>query len=942
MTPGENKPNYKDTLNLPKTSFSMKADLAQREPEILKVWEKESVYKNILAKKAPGGKPAKTYFLHDGPPYANGHIHMGHVLNKILKDMVVKYASMKGFYARYIPGWDCHGLPVEHQLFKELNMTKDDIDQVTFRKKAYHYAMKFVKIQSDEFKRLGVFAEWDNPYLTLTKEYESSILSALADLFKGGYIYKGLKPVNWCKTCETALAEAEVEYEDKLSPSIYVKFSSTERYEGKPLFFLVWTTTPWTLIANVAVALHPDLEYSYVSANGEVWVALSERVEYLMKRFGIADYTVLKKTKGSEIISAVKNAKHPFIDRSARLVLAEYVTKDDGTGCVHTAPGHGQDDYNTGKKYNLPVLMPVDNRGRFTREAGSFEGQDVYAANDGIIQKMKENGTLLLSEKVEHSYPHCWRCKSPIIFRATEQWFLSIDHEGLRGRMMDIVRNDVIWVPPVGLDRIGSMIETRPDWCLSRQRYWGVPIPAFECVKCGTSFTDEKIIRRVAELSKEQGADVWFEKSVTELIPHGKTCDKCGNTEFKKEENILDVWFDSGVSHRAIGDAHPDLRFPADLYLEGSDQHRGWFQAALITSTAINKKAPYKTVLTHGFVVDGEGKKMSKSLGNVISPFDIMKKYGADILRLWVASSDYEGDIKISDEILARLADGYRKIRNTFRFLLSNLYDFDHSENAIQHDKLCEIDRWILARLSTLVMDVTSYYDKHEYYKVYRRVYDFCVVDVSNFYLDVLKDILYVEGKDSMKRRSAQTAIFHILDVLVRLLAPILSFTMEEVWQNFAVKGKEASVHMADWPDMSKCVEEWKDNGISVKFDRMLSVRDFAMKLLEEKRAKGEIGSPLDARLEFTSASVETLAFLAANAGVLPLIFRVSQVDVVAHGASDTMTNVPNSDIKVAVYSARGSKCARCWNYQEEVGKLPEYPDLCPRCSGTVESIKKN
>ncbi len=927
----EQKINYKDTLNLPKTSFSMKANLAQKEPMMLKEWEREDLYNKIVESRE--GK--KTFILHDGPPYANGHIHLGHVLNKILKDICVKYSSMKGFQARYVPGWDCHGLPIEHQLLKEMKITKHQIDQVKFRKKAYNYAMKFVKIQAKEFKRLGIFGDWENPYLTLTKRYESDVLSALADLYANGYIYKDLKPVNWCKTCETALAEAEVEYEDKESFSIYVQFNTDKKIDDKQVKFIIWTTTPWTLPANVAVALHPRLEYSFASTGKEVWVLLSEKVADVMEKAGIEDYKVLKKSKGSLIAEEFSSARHPFIDRESVIVLADYVTSEEGTGCVHTAPGHGQDDYITGRKYNLPVIMPVGDNGKFTAEAGEFEGLDVNDANKPIIEKLCSEKTLLYCEEITHSYPHCWRCKSAIIFRATEQWFMRVDHLDLRKRILDIIDKDVKWVPTSGQERISVMIEGRPDWCLSRQRYWGVPIPAFKCKSCGETFTSEEIIRNVADLATEKGADVWFEKTAEELLPKGTVCGKCGSDRFKKEEDILDVWFDSGVSHKAVLEARDELDFPADLYLEGSDQHRGWFQAAIITSVSTKERAPYREVLTHGFVVDSEGKKMSKSIGNVIHPDEIMKKYGADILRLWVASSDYDGDIKLSSEILERLADGYRKIRNTYRFLLSNLYDFDPVTDSIDIDELSEIDRWMLSRLSGLLERVTANYDSWEFYKVYRGVYDFCVYEVSSFYLDVLKDMLYTMAAGSRERRSAQTVISKLLQVLIRVMAPIISFTAEEAWSHLNCAKKAKSVHMAEWPDMAEEFKNFKNDELDSKWGKILEIRNSVMKFLELKRAEGMIGSSLEASVELLSDNDNMAGFIRENIDLFPGLFKVSQATI-AENVRDGMEEVPEMDLRVSVKKAIGEKCQRCWNFRESVGKNKEHPELCKRCCEVV------
>jgi isoleucyl-tRNA synthetase len=932
MSVENRKKNYKDSLNLPRTEFSMKANLPSKEPNILKTWEERDIYNKI---KSARSSSEKSFVLHDGPPYANGHLHLGHVLNKTLKDICIKFYSMRGYKTPYVPGWDCHGLPVEHQLLKELKISKHDIDQVKFRKKAYDYAMKFVRIQTEEFKRLGVFADWKHPYLTLTKDYEADILASLADLYERGYIYKDLKPVNWCNTCETALAEAEVEYKNKISPSIFFKFDTGKSDRDKKTFFVVWTTTPWTLIANVAIAVHPDYEYSLVSTGNENWIMLSRLVGPFMEKIGRDEFTVVKRMKGNALPDEYATAVHPFLERESRVVLADYVTDEEGTGCVHTAPGHGQDDYMTGKKYDLPVIMPVDDTGKFNDQAPGLAGKDIFSANEDIISMMKANGSLIFFEQIEHSYPHCWRCKKPIIFRATEQWFMDVDHDGLRGNMLKVISKDVKWVPEAGKDRIFSMVEGRPDWCLSRQRYWGVPIPAFKCNACGNAFTSGKIIRKAVELTRVEGSNIWFEKELCDLAPEGTVCPKCGKKDFLKEGDILDVWFDSGISHKAVLERREDLSFPADVYLEGSDQHRGWFQSSLITSMGMKRVPPYREVLTHGFVVDGEGKKMSKSLGNVISPRDIIKKSGADILRLWTASSDYEGEIKLSDEILARLSDGYRKIRNTFRFLLSNLSDFDPGKDIKKPEELEEIDRWILSQLYEIISKVTDSYTAWEFHRVYRDIYDFCVYEVSAFYLDVVKDTLYVEAENSGKRRSAQTAVYHLLDNICRMLAPIMPFTAEEVWSFSPVIDKTESVHLALWPDPEGDIGSWRDESLNSKWVRILRLRDQVLKVLEMKREKGLIGSSLEAAVVFYPGDTEMREFLEQTVSVLPRLFKISKADVTEEDEGG-MEFIPGSSLKIKVLKAPGKKCQRCWNYSEEVGQNDEYPDLCERCYNIV------
>lgn len=906
----------------------MKADLPNREPKFIKHWQDMGLYEKL--RKLYKGK--KKFILHDGPPYANGNIHMGHALNKILKDIVVRYATMRGFDSPYIPGWDCHGLPVEHQLFKELKITKYEIDQVKFRKQAYDYAMKYVAIQRDQFKRLGIMGDWERPYLTLSKNYEAQIVRSFGHLVEKGYVYKDLKPVNWCSTCETALAEAEVEYENKTSPSIYVKFDVTpdSRLPTPDCAFVIWTTTPWTLLANVAIAVHPDAEYVFVetgrseASGSEPGTLIMARalLETAMEKLGIKNYKIIKAVKGKDLEGA--ETKHPFIDRTSKVVLATYVSMEDGTGCVHTAPGHGQEDYMTGKRYSLPTIMPVDSKGRFDKTCGEFSGMDVIKANKPILEKLNSLKKLLHEEGVTHSYPHCWRCKKPIIFRATEQYFLRIDHKELRKRMLKAISSDVKWVPEVGEARISSMVENRPDWCLSRQRYWGVPIIAFYCTECNEVLLDANVIEYVASLFEKDGADAWFINKEEDLMPKGTRCKKCGGSRFRKETDILDVWFDSGISHQVVLKNNKDMDYPCELYLEGSDQHRGWFQSALITAMGIDERPPYKSVLTHGFVVDGEGKKMSKSLGNVITPEEVMKKYGADILRLWVASSDYSEDVRMSGEILTRLADAYRKIRNTYKYLLSNLYDYDPDKDKVDYKDMLDIDRWILSEIAVLVKDTARNYEAYEFHKVYRDVYNFCVNEVSSIYLDVLKDRMYTFAKSSLERRSGQTAMFEVLSILLKIMAPLLAVTTDEAWGYFSMKDKKESVHLESWPDEKSC-EKWVDKALHEKWVILAGIREEVMKKIEDKRQAGIIGSSLEAAVTITANDEKVMKVLGEYKGFLRYLFIVSQAQL-REGQYD-----------ILVEKAKGSKCSRCWNYSEMVGMDKAHPTLCERCIKNIQ-----
>ncbi|MBI5893210.1 MAG: isoleucine--tRNA ligase [Deltaproteobacteria bacterium] len=953
--------DYKTTLNLPKTDFPMKANLSKNEPEIIKKWEEKGIYNKI----SQTGKNRQKYILHDGPPYANGHIHIGHALNKILKDIIVKSKYMSGFATDYVPGWDCHGLPIELQVEKDLGAKKNTISKVEVRKKCRAYAEKFVNIQKEEFKRLGIFGEWDEPYLTMNYKYQSDILRELGKCVEKGIIYKGKKPVHWCSSCQTALAEAEVEYADKKSPSVYVKFKvpSSELKEKLPslvnknVSIIIWTTTPWTLPANLAIALHPELEYAAVEIadRGEVFIIAKGLLEQVAQKLNWHDYKILETFYPAKLENI--KARHPFIERDSLIILGTHVTLDAGTGCVHIAPGHGQDDYELGLKYELDIYNPVDNQGKFTKDVPEFEGQKVFDANKNIVELLKTKGALLKEEVIEHSYPHCWRCKNPIIFRATEQWFIEMEGQGgypsegrvgvkgqgnriekydLRKKALEAI-DKVEWIPSWGRDRIYNMVANRPDWCISRQRAWGVPITAFNCKACGHTLLAQNIINKIADEFEKNGADVWFEKDAKGLLPTGTKCPKCGSAEFEKEENILDVWFDSGVSFAAVLEKRDNLKYPADLYLEGSDQHRGWFHSALLTSVGTRGIAPYKAVLTHGFVVDGSGKKMSKSTGNVIAPQEVIDKYGAEVLRLWVSAEDYRDDIRISDEILTRLSDAYRRIRNTCRYILGNLYDFEPEKALVPYEELLELDRLILHRLTVLNERILKAYNDFEFHVIYHSLHNFCSVDLSAFYLDVIKDRLYTSKADSKNRRAAQTTIYHVLDYIVRLMSPIISFTSDEVWQ-FMPGRKEESIHLASFPASKK---EWINEDLAEKWDVLLNVKAEAAKALESARRDKVIGHSLDAMV-IISVDGELKKTLEGYISILKDILIVSQISLPdkidkIEGAEVLFGSEEVKGLKIGINKAKGEKCERCWNYSEQVGEFKEHPKVCERC---VEALK--
>jgi len=931
--------DYKQTLNLPNTQFPMKANLVKKEPEILKRWEEIKLYHKI--REVTKGRDK--YMLHDGPPYANGHIHMGTAFNKILKDIIIKSKQMAGFDSPYVPGWDCHGLPIEHKVDKELGAKKAQMSQVEIRQYCRRYAEKYIDIQREEFKRLGVLGEWERPYLTMNYPYEATIVREFGKFALNGSLVRTKKPIYWCIYCKTALAEAEVEYGDHTSPSIYVKFPMisdlSEKFpalKGKDVSVLIWTTTPWTLPANLAIALHPQYDYVAVETKEHGVLILAERLLYVcMDTFGITDFNVLTSFKGKDLERL--EAKHPLYDRPSVLVLAPYVTLDAGTGCVHTAPGHGREDYETGLEYGLDTYSPVDDEGKFTEDVGFFAGLQVFEANDHVNRKLDELGVLVKQEDITHEYPHCWRCKEPVIFRSTEQWFISMERNDLRKKALQAI-NQVNWIPSWGRDRIYSMIENRPDWCISRQRAWGVPITVFFCRECGEVVISQEIIDHVSNMVEESGADVWFTESEEGLVPSGTKCPNCGADRFRKETDILDVWFDSGVSYAAVMEKRDYLDSPADLYLEGSDQHRGWFHSSLLCSVGTRGIAPYKSVLTHGFVVDGQGKAMHKSAGNVISPEELINKYGAEILRLWVAGEDYTDNIRLSNEILQRLTEAYRRIRNTCRYLLGNLHDFDPETDSVPYDQMQELDRWVLHQLQELSARVLRAYEKFEFHVVYHNLHNFCVLDLSSFYLDIIKDRLYTSPKTSMARRSAQTAMNEILETLVRLMAPVLSFTADEIWQHMKGNRRAESVHMVTFMPVR---EEYRDAELAARWEEIISVRKEVTRVLEQARKNKEIGHSLDATVKL-GLSKELMAKLAPYADELRSIFIVSSVELIS---MDDMEGGQLSEaipgLKILVSASAAPKCERCWVHDNTIGQSEEHPTLCKRCVDALGQIGK-
>ncbi len=924
--------DYRKTLNLLTTKFPMKADLPHREPGMLVFWEKVNLYQKMLARNR--GKPI--YILHDGPPYSNGHVHLGTALNKILKDIVVKFKAMAGHLTPMVPGWDNHGMPIENEIVREFREKKLNLERSNVRQECRKFAAHWVEIQREEFKRLGVTGEWSNPYLTMSKEYEGRILEVFADLVERGYIYRSPRPVHWCIVCKTSLANIEIEYRNKTSYSLWIRFlvvaDPDRRLADLPkdkTFALVWTTTPWTIPANLAISLHPDFTYVVIREAGNYYLLARNLLEASKNALGFNEAEIVKEFKGEELAKLV--FRHPIFSREAKTLLGDFVTGDQGTGCVHTAPGHGHDDFEIGRRYNLPIFCPVDEAGRFTDEAGEFAGLELKEGDLAVMAALKREGTLLKQDTIEHSYPFCWRCHNPLIFRTTLQWYMNIDHHHHRQNELKVIE-DVRWFPARSFERIKSFVSNQPDWCLSRQRFWGVGIPAFYCNKCGEAILNASIIRQVAELVKEFSAEVWYDDEKIKQIFKDITCPKCKSQELTKEKDILDVWFDSSCSSFVVLFSRPDHRWPANLYLEGSDQHRGWFSLSLTVGMAVRETPPFNAVITHGFVLDKNGLAMHKSLGNAISPQEVVDRHGADVLRLWTASSEYFDDVRCSEEILDRVVEAYRKIRNTFRFLLTNTADFDYDKDKVADQNLHLIDRYMRSRWQKIIGQINTHYNNFEFHKVYHLLSDFCVIDLSSLYLDVLKDRLYTWSKNSPGRRAAQTVLYEILDSLLLMLAPILSFTTEEVFQLMPNR-KSESVFLNDFPKSEK-----RDEKLEAEFEELLKVRELVFKRLEVERQAKTIGSGLEAKILINSENDTLNQLLKKYSGELATLFIVSQVELVSkNGFGPNAIFDDNIKLGVDYKPADGSKCGRCWIYSPDVGKATVHPELCGKCVGALE-----
>lgn len=943
--------DYKKTLNVTlgdkdPGALPQRGNLPVREPEIQRYWEQIDLYRKSLQKPAPRG----TFILHDGPPYSNGDIHLGHALNKIAKDIIVKYKTLRGYCAPYVPGWDNHGMPIENNVSREFMERGEKPDRVTLRQRCREYAAYWVERQKQQFMRLGVRGDWHHPYLTMSTDFEAKIIEVFGQLVRNGYIYRGMKPVLWCALCETALADAEVEYGEHTSQSIYVRFPvirdphgvfGADGDGGPPSYVLIWTTTPWTIPANLALAVHPDADYVVVAFDGDRYLLAEPLLQKVLQDISGEEgveaeaHHVIRRVRGAELEGVV--ARHPLFERESPIVFAPYVTMEDGTGVVHTAPGHGKEDFETGRQYGLEVLCPVDASGAFTAQAGSqFAGARILGgeADRKVMDALCEAGHLLSRRSYSHSYPHCWRCHSPLLFRATVQWFMDIDHNDHRKRSLKAIE-ETTWVPPVTINRISAMVAGRPDWCLSRQRAWGVGIPAFYCRSCGKEILDPRAIDAVHAVVARENADAWYRYSAAEILPADYRCPHCGGAEFDKETDILDVWFDSGSTHLAVleNPQWPELRWPADVYLEGSDQHRGWFNSSLMVSVGVKGTAPYRTVITNGWTLDEHGKAMHKSLGNVVSPLEIVDKYGADILRLWVASTDYFEDVRCSENLILQVAEAYRRIRNTFRFLVNNLADaardyrrFDPATDAVSWEEMLDLDRWILARLDQVVLACEAGYEAFEFHRVYHQVHNFCAVDLSAFYLDVIKDRLYCEASGSVLRRSAQTALHTLATTLAVVLSPILSHTVEEVWERLLMPDKPESAQLADWPSPI-CP---KSDNVLERWEPVLRLRERVNVALEEARQARLITNPLEAAVH-VETDAATARALQPFRNDLAAVFKVSAVDV--HGTDQSTETV------IRVGPAEGVKCARCWLIRTDVGSDPTYPDICGRCAGVVAGM---
>ncbi len=931
------KKEYKNTLNLPQTTLAMRANATVRELEIQKFWEENNIYEKMIAER----DKTNSFVLHDGPPYLSSEkIHVGTAMNKILKDILIKYKSQKGFYAPYVPGYDGHGLPIENAVVKNIKGGRHAISEVELRAKCREFAHKNLKGQESEFKRLGVLGNWENPYLTIDPEYEAEQVRVFGEMYKKGYIEKGLKPVYWCAACETALAEAEVEYADHTSTSIYVRFKfedeSVKKISSilnnangnKDVYAIIWTTTPWTIPSNMAISMHPRFEYTFFEYKNDVYVVAQELLASFLKdvEWDEADIKVLGTCVGQDL--ELLATKHPLVDRKSPIILGEHVTLDAGTGSVHTAPGHGLEDYEVGCKYNIDVFSPLDGSGIWTETVGIPElvGVPYYKGNSMVIEMLQNCGALLQQQDIQHSYPHCWRCKKPVIYRATPQWFVKVDK--FRDKALEAIHG-VKWIPASGENRIGNMVESRTDWCISRQRAWGVPIPIFYCEDCGEVICDDRTIENVARIFEEESSDAWVKYSAEELLPEGYVCPKCGKKHFKKEKDIMDVWFDSGVSWRAVVEKRSEElgHTPVDMYLEGSDQHRGWFQSSLLTSIATQGKAPYKQVLTHGFVFGEDGRKMSKSLGNYIRPDDIIKNYGADILRLWAASVDYRNDIKIGNNIVGQLTEIFKKTRNTARFLIGNLFDFDPNSDYVEYDELKNIDKFALHKLNKLIAEVTEAFENYEFYKYFQSLQNFAAVDLSSFYLDIVKDRLYTAGKKSLSRRACQTVLFENLMALVKILAPVMPHQAEDIWQNVpeVQRGGLVSILLSDWPVVN---EKWNNPELEADFTKILKSREVVSRAIEPLRADKKVGSSLEVAV---TVKADDDSVLKANEKDLADIYIVSQANLADEKPSDVLNEYSEEGYTVWVTKAHGEKCTRCWKYRE----LNE-DGICPDCADAI------